>query len=184
MNIFYLDEDLDRCAEYHIDKHVGQMQKEGTQLLCTTLWVDKYIGYAPRKLESEELNVINLHKADEPPIDERVFTGYLPTHINSPCAIWTRTSLEHFNWLVCYVNALNSESRYRGYAFQKACDIANALPDPVNLPDIGWSEPPQCMPDEYKMRCTHMAYRMYYLRDKAEFASWKVRGAPPWWNPL
>ena len=22
MNLFYLDEDLDKCAEYHVDKHI------------------------------------------------------------------------------------------------------------------------------------------------------------------
>ena len=25
MNLFYLDEDLDKCAEYHVDKHVNKM---------------------------------------------------------------------------------------------------------------------------------------------------------------
>lgn len=183
MNIFYLDEDLDRCAEYHIDKHVGKMQLEATQLLTTTLWVDKYLGFIPRKLEKKELDVINLHKRNEPDIDNRKFTRYLPTHINHPCAIWTRSSLDHYYWLICYVNALDSENVYRGNKPHASCIEANRLPEPINLIDKGWTEPPQCMPDQYKMSNTVMAYRLFYLRDKAEFASWKVRNKPPWWNP-
>ena len=98
MNLFYLDDDLDKCAEYHIDKHVGKMQLEAAQLMTTTLWVDRYLGYIPRKLTSEELGVINDAKRNEPSIDSRVFTRYLPTHINHPCAVWARSSLEHHYW--------------------------------------------------------------------------------------
>ena len=35
MNLFYLDEDLDKCAEYHVDNHVNKMILEAAQLLCT-----------------------------------------------------------------------------------------------------------------------------------------------------
>lgn len=112
MNLFFLDNDLDRCAEYHIDKHVSKMILEATQLLTTTVQVDKYLGFVPRKLTKEELGVINDAKRLEPSIDNRVFTRYLPTHINNPCAIWTRSSLEHHWWVVCYVTALDSESQW------------------------------------------------------------------------
>ena len=53
MNLFILDNDLDKCAEYHIDKHVGKMQLEAAQLLSTALWIDEILGFVPRKLESE-----------------------------------------------------------------------------------------------------------------------------------
>ena len=35
MNIFILDEDLDKCAEYHVDKHIVKMPLEAGQMLCT-----------------------------------------------------------------------------------------------------------------------------------------------------
>ena len=54
MNIFILDEDIDKCAEYHVDKHVVKMILESAQLLCTAHWIEKYIGYIPRKLTSKE----------------------------------------------------------------------------------------------------------------------------------
>jgi hypothetical protein len=182
MNLFYLDEDLDKCAEYHIDRHVGKMQLEAAQLMTTTLWVDKYLGYIPRKLTSEELAVINEAKKKEPAIEERSFTRYLPTHINNPSAIWARSSLEHHYWIACYVNALNSEGIYRGYKPHASCVEVNRMPEPTRLPDVGWSPPTLAMPEQLKSDDHIASYRMFYMLDKGPFASWKVRGKPYWWD--
>lgn len=182
MNLFFLDYDLDRCAEYHIDKHVGKMQLEAAQLMTTTLWVDKYLGYVPRKLTSEELGVINEYKRNEPSIDDRVFTRYLPTHPNHPCAIWARTSLEHHDWIICYINALDSENVWRGNKSHASCLEANRMPEPTNLPNTGWQSPALAMPDEYKSDDPVASYRKYYINDKSSIASWKRRGPPDWWQ--
>lgn len=182
MNLFYLDDNLDKCAEYHIDRHVGKMQLEAAQLLTTTVWVDKYLGYVPRKLTSEELGVINAAKRLEPSIELRLFTRYLPTHINHPSAIWVRSSLEHYYWTVNYVNALNDETVYRGNKSHASCAEANRLTDPIRLPNIGWTPPTLAMPDHLKSDDHIASYRMFYMTDKWPFASWKVRGAPDWWD--
>lgn len=182
MNLFFLDRDLDKCAEYHIDRHVGKMQLEAAQLLTMALWTDKYIGYAPRKLNSDELKIIKEHKKNEPSIEKRTFTRYLPTHENHPCSIWVRSSLEHFYWTVCYVNALNSECVWRGYKSHASCDVVNSMPIPTSIPDIGWTDPPLCMPDKFHGPDTVEAYRKFYIDDKASFASWKRRGEPHWWS--
>lgn len=186
MNLFYLDHDLDRCAEYHIDDHVGKMQLEAAQLLTTTVWVDKLFGYTPRKLTKEELGVIRDAKRNEPTIDDRVFTRYLPTHINNPCAVWARSSLEHHYWIICYINALNSETVWRGNKSHASCAEANRLPEPVNLPDNGWTEPFRAIGDnlreELKGESIVDAYRRFYMLDKWPFAEWKVRGKPYWWD--
>jgi len=34
MNIFFLDWDVKKCAEYHCDKHIVKMILETAQLLC------------------------------------------------------------------------------------------------------------------------------------------------------
>lgn len=182
MNLFYLDEDLDTCAAYHIDKHVGKMQLEACQLLTTALWVDKLIGYVPRKLDSDELKVINDAKKIEPDIDSRVFTRYLPTHINHPSNIWVRTSLENFYWTHNYINALNSEAVWRGYKSHASCAEANRLPEPSRMPNIGFTKFALAMPDEFKSDDPIASYRAFYIEDKKEFASWKRRGAPYWWT--
>jgi len=182
MNLFYLDHDLDKCAEYHIDKHVTKMVLEAAQLLTTTVWVDKYLGYVPRKLTSEELGVLKDVKRSTPSIDNRIFTRYLSTHENHPSAIWVRSSLEHYYWTVNYANALNDEGIYRGYKSHASCAEVNRMPEPTRLPNVGWSTPTLAMPDQLKSDDAVASYRMFYMLDKAPFASWKRRGPPHWWD--
>jgi len=68
MNLFYLDKDLDKCAEYHVDKHVNKMILEAAQLLCTAIWVDRLLGFIPRALEKDEAAVLNEYKKVEKPL--------------------------------------------------------------------------------------------------------------------
>ena len=182
MNLFYLDHDLDKCAEYHIDRHVGKMILEAAQLLTTTIWIDKLLGYVPRKLNKEELDVINDAKRMEPNIDDRTFTRYLPTHVSHPSAIWVRSSLEHYYWTVNYANALNDEGIYRGYKSHASCAEVNRMPEPTRLPDMGWCTPTLAMPDQLKSNDAVASYRKFYMLDKGPFASWKRRGKPDWWD--
>ena len=58
MNIFILDKDIEKCAEAHVDRHVIKMILESAQMLCTVHWIDKYVGYIPRKLTSEEWAIV------------------------------------------------------------------------------------------------------------------------------
>jgi hypothetical protein len=183
LNLFYLDDDLDLCAEYHIDKHVGKMQLEATQLLSTALWVDRYIGFVPRALTPEEWAVINEAKRAEPPIDERTFTRYLPCHQNHPSAIWVRSSLEHYYWTINYVNALEIERLGRGYKKpHDSCKECNRLPEPTRLRDEGFVRPFQAMPPELKSDDVVQDYRLFYMLDKGPFAKWTARGKPSWWD--
>ncbi len=39
MNIFVLDENPVKCAEYHLDKHCIKMILEQTQILCGVHWM-------------------------------------------------------------------------------------------------------------------------------------------------
>ena len=94
MNLFYLDEDFDKCAQYHVDKHIVKMPLEAAQLLCTAVWVDEVLGFVPRALNKEESKVLNEEKAKikHLPLEERPLTPYLPMMYNHPCTIWTRSS--------------------------------------------------------------------------------------------
>ena len=49
------------------------------------------------------------------------------------------------------------------------------------LPDVGFTEPPKCMPDDLKaIPSTVEAYRAYYKRDKLSIATWTNREQPYW----
>jgi hypothetical protein len=177
MNIFILDKNVDLCAEYHVDKHIVKMPLEAAQMLCTNHWIEKYLGHIPRKLTSEEWAVIKEAKTKP----DRAFP-YLPTMYNHPCTIWARVSLENYEWLFCYALALNDEYRYRyGKEHKSVHDVVLKLPE-SSLPRGGLTPFAQAMPDDLKGEDAVNAYRKFYHKDKATFASWKYREKPHWWD--
>jgi hypothetical protein len=185
MNLFYLDDDLDKCAEAHVDKHIVKMPLEVAQICCTTIWIDKILGFVPRALTKEETAILNEAKAPEKPLkpEERTVTPYLPMMYNHPCTIWARSSLDNYEWTHCYGNALGEEYRYRYGKQHKSVTVINELPDPVNLERVGFTTFGLAMPDILKDYDNPIqSYRDYYHLDKATFASWTGRPAPYWWD--
>ncbi len=56
----------------------------------------------------------------------------------------------------------------------------------INEPDIpnkGFIEPPQCMPDEFKLKDTIKAYKNFYINDKIKIKklNWKKLNNKPEW---
>lgn len=152
MNIFYLDSDIQKCAQAHCDKHVVKMILEYAQLLFTT--------------------------ARNGGIDK----GYKITHINHPCAKWVRDSEHNFLYLVDLQSRLNDEYklRYSGKDHKSYLLVSNELEMPV-LPRKPFYEPPKCVPDDLKHLDTISAYRAYYRGEKAYFCTWKAN-KPEWFE--
>ena len=147
-------------------------------MLCTNHWVDKYLGFVPRKLDKKELAVIREQKKNEP----RDFP-YLPTMENHPCTIWARTSLSNYEWLFCYALALDEEYGYRyGKSHKSVHEVILRLPEIIHLRRDRLTPFAQAMPDGLKGEDAVEAYRRFYHKDKATFASWKYRDKPPWWD--
>ena len=153
MNIFVLDEKVEKCAEYHCDKHVIKMILESAQMLSA---------------------VVRLNGHD---------IGYKLTHKNHPCTIWARESLSNYNWLVRLTRLLNYEYRYRydKDVNHKSYDLVKTLPIP-DLPDIGLTPFAQAMPEQYKNKNAVKAYRDYYINEKSSFLTWTKRKKPKWIN--
>ena len=153
MNIFILDYDVKKCAEYHVDKHVVKMILETAQLLCGVHWVSG--GNAPYKL----------------------------SHKNHPCAIWARESLTNYLYLCELGLELSREYTYRYGKKHKSQEIIEwCIDNKPNIVDKGFTEPAKAMPDEYKVKSVVESYRNYYLGAKSGFASWKNRETPEWYN--
>lgn len=117
MNIFILDKDIKKCAEYHCDKHVVKMILETAQLLCSSIWMSG--GKAPYRL----------------------------THKNHPCSKWSRESLENWLWLKELGLELCKEYTRRYNKIHKTEGIIKGLktpkleskgmtPFPLAMPDI------------------------------------------------
>lgn len=159
MNIFFLDRDTDKCAQYHCDQHVLKMIVEYAQLLST----------AHHVLNPEVVSDRGIYKA---------------THKNHPCAVWVRESWENYHLLAQLLMALCAEytRRYgKVHATQKVA--VNLLWAPHGIPLAGKAtDPPQCMPDAYKLEDTVEAYRQYYMADKSWFAKWNYGPKPSWWE--
>jgi len=154
MNIFYIDADPIIAAQQLADDHIRKMQIESAQMCCTTHWV---IG-------------------NEAP--------YKKAHYNHPSTKWTRESIQHYRWLVAHGLEICNEFVKRYGKRHKTQDILEWCRDnEPNIPDNGFTPPPQCMPDEYKKNDTITAYREFYIKDKigVKGLGWKKMGNPPEW---
>ena len=154
MNIFVLDENKEKCAEYHCDKHVVKMMIEYAQMLST----------AVRLTTNNDV-------------------GYRITHKNHPCTIWVRESLSNWLWLRDMTKFLNKEyrKRYNKDVNHKSFDVIQSLPLP-NIPDIGLTEFRLAMPEHCKTSTAVESYRKYYMVEKKDFVTWKNRDKPKWFK--
>ena len=155
MNIFILDLDVKKCAQYHVDKHVVKMILETAQLLCGVHHVSESSYIIPYKL----------------------------SHKNHPCSIWARKSLPNYLYLCELGLALCEEYTYRYGKRHKSQDVIEwCLIHRPNIPDIGFTEPAKAMPDEFKVKSIVQSYRNYYMGAKSGSAVWKGREKPLWFE--
>lgn len=162
MNIFYLDRDPSVAAQMHCDQHVVKMILESAQMLST----------AHRFFEK-----------DQPWCDSKGL--YKMTHVNHPSTMWARTSTKNYKWLhSLLVNLCEEYTRRYGkkHATERLIEPLQRVPDYLKRFNK-FTDPPQCMPDEYKRDCAVAGYREFYKGDKSRFAAWKkTRPAPVWWE--
>jgi hypothetical protein len=152
LNIFVLDREIERCAQYHHDRHVVKMVLESAQMLCT---------------------VLNQHGLRAP---------YRSTHPHHPCTLWAGESLSNWRWLRQLALQLNQEYRFRFERERdhRSAIVVSELPEPP-IPDLGLTEFAQAMPDPYKVPGDAVAaYRRFYLAEKAAAARWTRRPVPGW----
>lgn len=154
MNIFVLDLEPQKCAEYHMDKHAVKMILETAQLLCGVHWVTG--SEAPYKL----------------------------SHKNHPCSIWVRECYENYVWLCDLGMELCKEYSYRYGKRHKSQDIIEwCIVNKPNIRNNGDITPfALAMPDECKIGDTVESYRTYYIKEKYKIATWKNREIPYWFN--
>ena len=147
MNIFYLDKCPYKAAELQYNKHVVKMILESAQMLCTAH-----------------------HHYD-------IFTDvpYKKAHYNHPSTIWCRQNRKHYRWLYNHMIALGDEYRARyGKTHLSITKCKGPLfTYPTDIPQDKFEQPPQCMPDEYKDKCSIQAYWNYYIGDKSKIANLK-----------
>ena len=163
MNIFVLDLQPMRAAQYHCDKHVVKMILESAQLLCTA---HHEAGSATKIM-------------------------YKPTHVNHPCAKWVRGNAARYRWLYALYVQLCDEYTYR-YGKVHLTDtklrrplfrLPKTMRDDSHLQSYNVDGFALAMPDKYKdFDSAVRSYRAYYMGEKRDLAEWTKRGAPDWWE--
>jgi hypothetical protein len=162
LNIFYLAENPAEAARYHCDKHVVKMILESAQLLST----------AHHELDGDKVE-INCYKS---------------THKNHPSAVWARQTTKNYSWLWDLTKELCKEYTMRYGKIHKVAAselLVDLYKYPKNLKQGDFQQPPQCMPDEYKVLNNSVeAYRNYYLHGKKDICKWQYTHKPYWyyWN--
>jgi len=154
MNIFVLDPDPEAAARQQCDKHVVKMILESAQLMAAACL---------------------LNGADSP---------YKLTHKNHPCSIWARQTRDNYLWLLEHHAAMLDEYTHRYGRTHKTADHFDHWRRGVRSVPSGNLTPfAQAMPDELRVPGDAVAaYRAYYNRDKAGFATWRNRSIPEWWK--
>ena len=154
MNIFYISTNPVRAAQMQCDKHVVKMILESAQMLCT----------AHHEYGNHDV-------------------PYKPSHRNHPSTVYARSGLKQYNWLYRHFAALSDEYTLRygkvHLTWQKCADAL--IEPPMGIPDIEWTDPPQCMPDECKRASSLDAYRVYYFQYKPQVIDmrWPENRQPP-----
>ena len=211
MNIFYLDKAPVKAAEYHIDRHVVKMIQEYAQIMSTAHrmldgrfeevalnpavyqnlrtmgWTGK-ISHSARLLpgESIKLQIEMFDKLDQVKWVIENKQAMAMTHVNHPCAIWARQSVENYMWLYNLFVCLCDEKRHRypkgpNVTWTQYGKFLSFPPKKLTATNTaGFQTPALAMPAMYKTDDPVQAYRRYYAGDKFRIAKWTNRSIPSW----
>ena len=113
MNLFILDPEACKAAEYHCDKHCVKMILEICQMLYTAWWCNK-----------KEIEWCDC-----------VYEPYKKTHVNHPVSVWIREKKEHYEWALRVAEELCKEYTRR-YGKTHKCQAhikrLNVMGYPIN----------------------------------------------------
>lgn len=160
MNIFYLDEDFEQSAKYHVDKHTVKMPLEASQLLVDTILTCS---------------------SSKPPITKSG-TNFRPlskSMHNHPCAKFCRTK-QGFEFTLNYLISLLKEYTFRYGKIHYCQNYVDYIQQ--NRPNLSDYTPffPLAMPTECRLDNPILSYRNYYNTEKRHLFSWKNRQIPFW----
>ena len=154
MNIFYINTDPVIAARELADDHIRKMQIESAQMCSTAHWAS----------------------GSEAP--------YKQAHLNHPSTKWVRESIHHYRWVIQHGLEVCNEFTKRYGKYHKTQGVLEWLRDnEPNIPDNKFTEPPQCMPDEYKKDNAIEGYKTYYIEDKIknkQLTYNKLNNTPEW----
>jgi hypothetical protein len=171
MNLFILDLDPQKAAQYYQDLHINKIIIEGSQLLAAAYPLER------------------LAEADCPRTQKGQPRKH--GHYNHPMTKWVRQNMNNFTWTLDHLSGLYQERLYRfgkpHFTWEFIEWSRNNLP---KLPSSNLTEHPQCFavsfPECIVPGNPVQGYQNYYNKAKREFkfgkkmvkASWTKRDVP------
>lgn len=159
MNIFYLDHDPVKAAQYLCDKHIPKMGVETVQMLVSAL------------------NRNNIEHS----VLKKDGTPHKGGYANHPCTRWAGHSFANFRWLLQHGIGIVIEhiDRFdrRPFTLEQLKVIATTEP----FDDNPFTTPALAMPEQYKTTDPVLSYRRYYRLEKESIATYRLK-KPEWWN--
>jgi hypothetical protein len=142
MNIFVLDNNPVKAAQYHCNKHLSKMIVESAQLLSTNLRI--------------------VYDID---------TDYKSTHSNHPCRLWLAESPANMQWLIDMSLELCNMYTKKSSKVHKTEHVLNNIrnivsthlqPNDCSMTDFALAMPNECKLFDNAVDC----YRYYYATEK------------------
>jgi hypothetical protein len=156
MNLFILDHNIEKCAQYYNDKHLVKIILEATQLLNNSL-------------------IINNKEYAKNPV-------YRLTHKHHPLTKWCAENIANFEYALNLGLELCKEYTFRYYKIHKCQSILESfLILKYSIPDGKLTAFKLCMPEIYHTEDAVESYRRYYLKEKRHISNWSRRNKPDWW---
>ena len=158
MNIFFLSREPKLCAEFLGDRHCVKMVLETAQMLSTA---HRMCGGSTE-----------------------VYGAFAPNH---PMSKWVRRTRANYRWTLALFRAMMDEFDYRlayRHASGRLTKHLKEIPPAIPVGEL--TDPPQCMPDEFRHPDAVVAYRRYYAekyRQGIVAYGWN-RAMPEWLKVL
>jgi hypothetical protein len=152
MNIFILDNNIEKSVQYYVDRHM-KIILEISQMLCTAHFILK----------------------------TNYNTPYKPCFIHHPCCKWVSKTKANYLWTCDFGLQLCKENLYRFNKEHKSKEVIlwaqNNIP---NFSLYNLTPFVQAMPIQYKHENAVIAYLNYYNREKQHLFKWTKRNIPYW----
>lgn len=156
MNIFILDTDVKKNAQYHANSHVTKMVVEYCQLLSTACHL-------------HGVNVEGMYKC---------------THKNHPSAVWVRESKQNYDYLLSLTEALLDEYTHRYGKVHASSRLIPLFKSVQNKIPTGCNKITKfAIVVDKQISNTNDAvtdYRKLYMTAKRDLCKWKNRDVPNW----
>jgi hypothetical protein len=183
LNIFILDTDPKKAAEYHCDKHVVKMILESCQMLSTAHWIKLLENNGKNIADFKKMKILKEYLYEN--TDKKLQPPYKLTHHRHPCTIWTHQTKQNYEWHLSLLYHLCKEYTLRYKKTHKSEQYYKWFKDnlPVNIDNDKLQQFPICMKEEYKIsKDPVVCYKFYYIFDKSRFAKWKYTKIPVWYK--